>query len=116
MMVIFTVIAAIGQTYMKAGASRLSEKISLDILIADTPLQIGLVLYCAGALLVVLALRHGELSVLYPVISLSYVWVAILAVSVFHESMTASKVLGIAAIIAGVAILGGGKHSGGKPK
>jgi drug/metabolite transporter (DMT)-like permease len=110
MMVTFTLIAAIGQTYMKAGAAKLSDKISLDVLIADTPLQIGLVLYCAGALLVVLALRHGELSVLYPIISLSYVWVAILAVAIFHESITISKAAGIAAIIGGVSILGGGKH------
>jgi drug/metabolite transporter (DMT)-like permease len=54
----------------------------------------------------ILALRHGELSVLYPIISLSYVWVAIAAVLVFHESMNAIKVVGIATIIFGVAILG----------
>lgn len=106
MMLIFTFTAAIGQTFMKSGAQRLSEHFSIPILIADTPLQIGLVFYCCGAALVVLALRHGELSVLYPVISLSYVWVAILAVTLFHESLTISKVGGIAAIIAGVAVLG----------
>ena len=108
MMLVFTIAAAIGQTFMKSGAARLSERFTLPLLIADTPLQIGLVLYCCGALLVVLALRHGELSVLYPVISLSYVWVAILAVVMFHESMTATKAIGIATIIAGVAILGRG--------
>jgi len=107
-MLIFTVTAAIGQTFMKSGAQRLSDSVSLPILIADTPLQIGLVFYCCGALLVVLALRHGELSVLYPIISLSYVWVAILAVVLFHESITPSKAAGIASIIAGVAILGRG--------
>jgi drug/metabolite transporter (DMT)-like permease len=111
MMVAFTFIAAVGQTFMKSGAARLGDAVTLNVLLADTPLQIGLALYCGGALLVVLALRHGELSVLYPVISLSYVWVAILAVVLFHESVTVTKASGIAAIIAGVAILGGGKHT-----
>jgi drug/metabolite transporter (DMT)-like permease len=110
MMVAFTFIAAIGQTFMKSGAARLGDPLTLTGLLADSPLQIGLLFYCGGALLVVLALRHGELSVLYPVISLSYVWVAILAVVIFHESLTVTKTGGIAAIIAGVAILGGGKH------
>ena len=56
----------------------------------------------------VVALRHGELSVLYPLISLSYVWVAVLSVLVFGEIMNAYKVAGICAIMAGVAVLGSG--------
>src|SRR5579864_5314140 len=101
-MLIFTVTAAIGQTFMKSGATQLSDRVSLQILLADLPLWIGLAFYCCGAALVVLALRHGELSVLYPVISMSYVWVAILAVLLFHEEMTLVKAAGIATIIAGV--------------
>lgn len=105
---IFTLLAAAGQTFMKAGAKLLADGVSVPILLADTPLWIGLGVYCCGAALVVLALRHGELSVLYPIISLSYVWVAILAVTIFHEPMTAVKAIGITTIIAGVAILGRG--------
>ena len=54
----------------------------------------------------ILALRHGELSVLYPLISLSYVWVAILSVLIFHETMTPIRIAGILTIIGGVATLG----------
>ena len=105
---IFTFMAAIGQTFMKQGAAKLSDGVTLSILLADTPLWIGLVIYCCGAGLVILALRHGELNVLYPIISLSNVWVAIFAVTMFHESMTAVRALGILTIVAGVAILGRG--------
>jgi drug/metabolite transporter (DMT)-like permease len=56
--------------------------------------------------MMVLALQHGELSVLYPVISLSYVWVAILSVVIFHEHMNVFRIAGISVIIAGVAIFG----------
>jgi drug/metabolite transporter (DMT)-like permease len=58
--------------------------------------------------MMVLALRHGELSVLYPLISLSYVWVAILSVVVFGEAMNPFKILGIFVIMAGVAVMGMG--------
>ena len=62
-------------------------------------------------MVLILALRRGELSVLYPVIALTFVWVTIASVIVFHEQMNAPKLAGIAIIIAGVAVLGrGGKQ------
>lgn len=106
MMVAFTLFASVGQTYMKTGANLLFKNLTLGVLIHDTPLQIGLTLYICGAALAVLALRHGELSVLWPIISLSYVWVAIMARIFLHESMSPLKIAGIAVIIVGVAIMG----------
>jgi drug/metabolite transporter (DMT)-like permease len=108
MMVTFTLVASIGQTYMKAGAERLREHPSVTVFLADHPLHLGLLIYCAGAVLVVLALRHGELSVLYPVISLSYVWVALLAKVMIHEELNPMKIAGITIIIIGISILGRG--------
>jgi multidrug transporter EmrE-like cation transporter len=66
----------------------------------------GLGLYGISTALLVLALRDGELSLLYPVISLTYVWVTILSFLVFHEELTIFKVTGVAVICAGVALLG----------
>ena len=79
-------------------------------LLTNFPLLGGMALYGVGAALMVVALRHGELSVLYPLISLSYVWVAVLSVMVFGEMMNVYKVTGICAIMAGVAVLGSGAH------
>ena len=56
-----------------------------------------------------LALRDGELSIVYPVIALTYVWVSLLSVLVFHEPMNIFKAVGIAVIVAGVAVLGRSK-------
>jgi drug/metabolite transporter (DMT)-like permease len=56
--------------------------------------------------LFVYALRHGELSILYPLIALSYVWVTITGVMAFHEMMSPLKVAGLVIIVAGVAVLG----------
>jgi drug/metabolite transporter (DMT)-like permease len=59
----------------------------------------------------VYALRHGELSILYPLIALGYVWTTITAVVVLHESMNAYKIVGLLVIICGVAVLGWGGGS-----
>jgi drug/metabolite transporter (DMT)-like permease len=106
MMVAFTLFASVGQTFMKTGADLIKNDPTLMGLLRDTPLQIGLLLYICGAALAVLALRHGELSVLWPIISLSYVWVAILAKILIHESLSPLKIAGIGVIILGVAIMG----------
>ena len=108
MIVAFTVVAAIAQPLFKTGANRLLANLTVSGLVTDAPLIVGLALYGCGSALMILALRHGELSVLYPLISLSYVWVAILSVVIFHETMQPVKVAGIATVIAGVAILGRG--------
>ena len=74
--------------------------------LANVNIWVGLSLYGCSTGLLILALRDGELSLLYPVISLTYVWVTIMSVVAFHEQMNAYKLMGIAVICAGVALLG----------
>jgi len=75
-------------------------------LCTDYPLWAGLSCYGISTLLMVLALRDGELSLLYPVISLTYVWVMFLSVLLLHEPLTFWKVGGVTLICGGVALLG----------
>jgi len=77
-------------------------------IVANYPLWIGLACYGIFTLLITLALRDGELSVLYPVISLTYIWVVFLSVLVLHEPLTPWKLAGVALICLGVAFLGSG--------
>ena len=53
-----------------------------------------------------IALKYGELSILYPVIALTYVWVTVLSVGIYHESVSVPKLLGLTAVVLGVAVLG----------
>ena len=63
-----------------------------------------------NTVLMVFALRDGELSILYPIIALTYVWVTILSVIFFHETLNLFKLVGIAVVVTGVAVMGrGGK-------
>lgn len=106
-----TLLVAVAQLLIKTGANRLSHPDLMGTLVGIftiPPLFAGYCLYGIFAVLMVYALRHGELSVLYPLISLGYVWVAILSVLVFHETMNLMKLAGIAIIVSGVAVLGWG--------
>ncbi len=67
---------------------------------------LGCFLYTASAFLFIPALRGGELSVLYPVISLNYIWVAFLSKLILKEKMNFLKWIGIIIIILSVTLIG----------
>jgi drug/metabolite transporter (DMT)-like permease len=75
-------------------------------LLTNYALWAGLACYGVSTVLLVLALRDGALSLLYPVISLTYVWVILLSYFVFHEALNAWKLAGVVMICAGVTLLG----------
>lgn len=100
-----TLIGAAAQVFFKLGAGELSKPNPVQML-TNPVLLSGYVLYGLSTVLLVLALRRGQLSILYPVISLTYVWVTILSILIFKESMNLFKVLGLSIVVAGVAVLG----------
>lgn len=75
-------------------------------ILSNLPLFGGLACYGVSTILLVLALRYGELSVLYPIIALTYVWVTILSVGFLGETVNIFKIAGLAFIVLGVAVLG----------
>lgn len=105
-----TLIQVVGQLLIKEGADQLPA----DPTLADSfigmftilPLFAGYACYGLFTVVMVLALRHGELSMTFPILALSYVWVAAASAVLRHESMNAMKIAGVAVIVAGVAVLG----------
>lgn len=61
--------------------------------------------------LLVVALREGQLSILYPIIALTYVWVTILSPMFFHDVINVYKVVGVGIIVLGVSLIGMGSRS-----
>ena len=100
-----TLLGAAAQILMKTGANGLESASPLDI-VTNPLLFAGYCLYGISTLLLILALRDGELSILYPVIALTYVWVTLLSLWIFGESINPWKAAGIAVIVVGVAVLG----------
>ena len=51
------------------------------------------------------AVKSGELTILYPMVSLGYLWTLIWARLIFKEPLTRNKFIGIGLILFGVVIL-----------
>ncbi len=100
-----TLIGAAAQVFFKFGANIIAHPTPLQI-ITNVPLMVGYSLYGINTLMLALALRKAPLSLLYPIISLTYVWVAILSVLIFRESLNGFKIGGLVIIMMGVAVLG----------
>lgn len=110
-----TVIQVIGQFLIKRGTGELGTNPTLfetAIGMFTIPsIFFGYVMYGLFTVVMVWALRRGELSLLYPVMALSYVWVMILSILWLREPVNAPEILGVAVIVSGVAVLGRGEAS-----
>jgi multidrug transporter EmrE-like cation transporter len=101
-----TLLGAAAQILMKLGMAHFT--LSLPGILTNYPLLAGYALYGCNTLMLILALRDGELSMLYPIIALTYVWVTLLSYVLLAEPPNLYKNLGIATIVIGVAVLGRG--------
>lgn len=66
----------------------------------------GLVLYGFATIFYVIALRKGELSLVYPLVSITYVWTTVFSVKYLNEEINKWKVLGLIGIVIGIAVIG----------
>jgi drug/metabolite transporter (DMT)-like permease len=66
---------------------------------------IGVLLYAASAIIFVWCLKRGNLSVLYPVIATSYIWVTLFSVFILKEPFPVIRWLGVGLIIAGIILV-----------
>lgn len=76
--------------------------------VKNPQLIISLFFYGIGTVLFIIALKAGELSVLYPLVATTYIWIAFLSIKMLKEKMNFYKWLGIAIIILGVSFIGFG--------
>ncbi|WP_027309268.1 EamA family transporter [Caloramator sp. ALD01] len=69
-------------------------------------IAIGFLLYGFGALFMIFAFKNGELSVLYPLMCISYVFALINGYIFLGETISIYNLIGILIIILGVTLLG----------
>jgi multidrug transporter EmrE-like cation transporter len=103
-----TVFNAVAQILFKIGMSPAHFVPTVAGLATNLPLVGGYFCYGIFTVVLVLAMREGELSMLYPIIALSYVWVALASYTLLHEPPNLYRNIGIVTIVVGVAVLGGG--------
>jgi uncharacterized membrane protein len=94
----------LGQAIWKAGASKLQFSLSVKGILAifTNPYIIsGGVVYVFATIIWIYLLSKQQLSDIYPLQSLCYVVAAIVGVTVFKESFSIVKVMGILLIVGG---------------
>jgi len=68
----------------------------------------GFGFYCLGAIMMIIAFRFGSLSVLHPIISVSYVFALVFGQVVLNEQVSTIQAAGVLIIIIGVILVGVG--------
>ena len=102
------IIGSLGAAGLKAGADHL--QLNVRALLTNWKLALGLSLYLISTVFYVKGISRGEISVLFPLVSLGYVWTSLWSKLFFGESMTRAKFAGLGLIIAGCVLLGLGKR------
>ncbi|MBL0161773.1 MAG: EamA family transporter [Bryobacterales bacterium] len=100
-------IGSFGAVFLKKGAGLLH--FDLHALLRNWRLALGIALYLFSFVFYFLGVREGELSVLYPMVALGYIWTMIWSHFVFGEPISRQKVGGLALVIAGILLLNLGR-------
>jgi drug/metabolite transporter (DMT)-like permease len=100
------VIGSLGAVGLKAGSARLEK--NLKALLTNWPLMGGVVAYLISSVLFLKGMSNGQLSVLYPLVAMGQIWTLLWARVFFREHITRYKLIAVALILLGVALIGYG--------
>jgi undecaprenyl phosphate-alpha-L-ara4N flippase subunit ArnE len=100
LMVLCTAFTSFAQVFYKLGAAKL--EFNLISIITNLPLITGMVLYLFGAGIMITAFKGGDVSVLYPIVATSYIWVSLLSMYFFNENLNLFRWVGISVILTGI--------------
>ena len=100
-----SVVGSFGAVFLKLGAARITRSV---LSFVNSRVVLGIALYLGSSVFYALGIRGGQLSVLYPMVSLGYIWTILWSKLFFHEPFTRQKVFGLALILLGVIFVGVG--------
>jgi len=109
LVILMTALTSAAQLLYKAGIAYFPQYIDWRIIL-------GLFIYGIGAIIFLFAFKGGEVTVLYPIVATSYVWVGLFSWIIFGESLNLLKISGLILIIAGITTLSICSQKGGKAK
>jgi len=96
-----SILNAAAQLFLKLGVE--------DFSFSQIPwfLLLGFFLFVLSSFIVMFALRRVEMSIMFPLMSVTFVWVSLLSMFILGEAITGLQWTGIGIVVAGVALLGG---------
>lgn len=105
MLLVFTasLVGSFGAVFLKRGAARLTKSVFSFL---NLNLAFGVALFLGSSVFYALGIKGGQLSVLYPMVSLGYIWTLLWSRLFFKEPFTRQKFLGLGLILLGVFFVG----------
>ena len=106
--IIIVLIGCVAGAYGAILLKKASATFGLNIhgTIKNKNLIYGVLIYGVGTITYILALKGAELSLIYPIVSTTYIWTAIFSQKLLGEKMNRWKWTGICVIILGVILMG----------
>lgn len=104
LVLVATFFGSFGAVFLKSGSQKIRH--GLRYLILNWHLAAGVTLFLTSSVFYVLGLKRGEVSVLYPMVSLANVWTLAWSRLFFKERITSAKTLGLLLIMVGVCFIG----------
>ena len=98
-----SVIGSFGAVFLKSGALALRR--DWASLVFNWRLAFGVLTYMLSSVLFVKGVANGELSVLYPMVSLGYICTLVWSRLFFNEPITKAKLAGVGLILVGIVFL-----------
>jgi multidrug transporter EmrE-like cation transporter len=106
LVVVASFFGSFGMVFFKAGSKGLED---LKSLLLNWRVFLGIGFYLTSSVFFVLAMKRGQVSILYPLVSLGTVWTMLWARVFFKEPLTRAKFAGVALILAGIVFLNLGR-------
>ena len=104
LVLVASLFGSFGAVFLKAGSQKIRQ--GLRYLVLNARLGAGVALFLISSVFYVLGLKRGEVSVLYPMVSLANVWTLIWSRVFFKEPITRAKTMGVLLILVGVFFIG----------
>jgi multidrug transporter EmrE-like cation transporter len=108
LILIGSVIGSVGAIFLKSGAHAVNR--NWTSIAFNWRLAVGIGTYLLSSVLFVKGMSNGELSVLFPLVSLGYVCTLAWSRLFFHEAITKVKLAGVRLILVGIAFLSFGSR------
>jgi multidrug transporter EmrE-like cation transporter len=102
LVLVASIFGSFGAVFLKMGAEKLKTGL-LNIVSWQATLGVGL--FLLSSVFFVMGIKHGELSVLYPMVSLGYVWTLLWSRLFFKEPVTKQKFLALGMILTGIVFI-----------
>lgn len=102
-----SVVGSFGAVFLKLGAARINKSL---LSFFNSRLALGVALFLGSSVFYTLGIKGGQLSILYPMVSLGYLWTLLWARLFFKEAFTVQKFVGLGLILVGVFLVGMGAN------